>query len=225
MVMVASPLDGAVGDYSGGSLKGYRSSDAESVTSDSSDWSTSQSTTTSEHSENNAGARPSAGARTAQMLKHQADANALKEYRGGRRQRARSNPDMSFSHLEENEDDDGFHDADLLVDVDGVPDTDEGGNDSAASPAAVTAEDRPDGGATATTGTVDGSSSPVAEDAKSKGATLLSILTDGNEGADCGQESPGAVSVSSTSSTGSTPGSRSKVCKLPRLHSCALYYL
>eukprot|EP01043_Picozoa_sp_COSAG02_P013673 COSAG02_NODE_551_length_20435_cov_27.974380_2_plen_369_part_00 len=207
MVMIPSQMDSAVGDSSGGSQKSSRSSDAESVNSDSSDWSTSQSTSTSEHSEHNAGARLSAGARTAQMLKHQADAHALKEYKIGRRQRSRSNPDMSFSHLEESENDDDFHDADLSVDVNG-PDRDEGDFEKAASPAAVTSTVSSENS---------GSSSPAADGAKSTGAALLSIITDSNAVAECSQESPGAASVSSTSSAGSL-GSRSKVCKLSRVH-------
>ena len=213
MVMVPSQLDSAVGDNSGGSTKGYRSSDADSVNSDSSDWSTSQSTSTStsEHSDHNAGGRLSAGARTAQMLNQQADAHALKEYPAGRRQRARSNPDMSFSHLEAIENDDDFHNAAVSVDLDD-PGRDEGAIEKATSPAAVSSAVPSESG---------GSSSPAADDAKSKGAALLSVLTDSNAGAERGQESPGAGSVSSTSSAGSL-GSRSKVWKLSRPHPCAM---
>lgn len=204
LVMVGGPqMDSSVADYSG-KMPRLHSTDADSTASDSSDWSA-QSTTASDLSDH-ANARLSAGARTAQMLQHQAqaDANSTEKPRG-RRPRTRSNPDMSLSHMEEleiDEDDDGFYDGDLSVEIDGP------GHDDASGENASKKTD----GDPATPGNGHAARSPAAADgeARAKGAALLSLVADTSEGGS-GQISPGAVSVSSTSSTGST-GSRSKVC-------------
>jgi hypothetical protein len=246
MVMVGSPQmespgGGGGGDYGGG---GYRASDTDSVASDSSDWST-QSPATSDFSDHASITRPSGAQRALHHFHQQAQADlhaaANKSVPRGRpRRRRASNPDISLSELEGEEDEDGFCDGELAVDVaDGnghgpaLVEGDEGEERESPAPdsSAETTTEPSSLASPSAAGTPaseisgdGGSSSPGSEGdakAKARGAALLSLVADpeGGDLTDSGQVSPGAASVSSTSSVGSN-SSRSKVRSRSRLVCC-----